>query len=339
MDFVKDWNGFEDLIAELNNNGDSPIKIEKDVELVGKSGAKRQIDILLTQKSGIYENKIIIECKYWNKNVTRLHIDAMAFALEDLNAAKGVFFTTKGFQKGAKQVAKYMGIELFKIRELSEQEWGNPGKIVDFYIQYYSRSIKNVQMMFLGQPMVLNNIQIGKSETKINHKLNSFNEDTVEGLIEASSAKTLKLFVDKNTFTFNNGEERAFYIVYTVNLDFIEPAKICLDDSEHLVIKITYDLGIKIDQKRMLINRAERYSHILIVENCVTKTIYYSSKKNEDTKSLLKQIENKLDQKNEENNKDTFENGSILKITLNNWFDAKEMEDLKEVDFSDKFKI
>lgn len=102
-EMVKDWGGFERLVADLHNTG--AVKVEHNVILTGRSGAHRQIDVLITHTQGFYTEKIIVECKYWNTKIKRLHVDAMVAQLQDLNASKAVFFTVKGCQSGAKTMA------------------------------------------------------------------------------------------------------------------------------------------------------------------------------------------------------------------------------------------
>ncbi|GMA60755.1 NERD domain-containing protein [Alicyclobacillus fastidiosus] len=51
-ELVKDWGGFERLVADLHNTGD--VKVEHNVVLKGRSGAPRQIDVLITHTHGLY---------------------------------------------------------------------------------------------------------------------------------------------------------------------------------------------------------------------------------------------------------------------------------------------
>lgn len=134
---VADWGGFEKLIAQLNETGD--VVVEHDVTLIGRSGAPRQIDVLVRHRKGLYEHLIIVECKYWKHNVGRLHIDALVAAVQDLNASKGVLFSAVGFESGAIIQAKHNGIELFKVREPTDEEWGSPGRHIDFFVTYVSK--------------------------------------------------------------------------------------------------------------------------------------------------------------------------------------------------------
>lgn len=132
---VKDWNGFEKFIAHLHEG--SEVTVEHNKTLMGNSGATRQIDVVITHRKGPYEYLTLVECKYWRNRVKREQIDVLWASLQDLNAAKGVLFTTKGFQAGAEIYAESKGITIFVIRELSDEEWGRPGRLIDFVFQIF----------------------------------------------------------------------------------------------------------------------------------------------------------------------------------------------------------
>ncbi len=136
---VEDWGGFEKLVAKLHETG--TVTVEHNVTLTGQSGAPRQIDVLVRHTEGLYEHLILVECKHWKSNVKRIQIDALATAVRDLKASKGVIFTTKGFQSGAVRMAEAVGVDLIKVRGFTDTEWGSPGRHVDFNIQYFQRSI------------------------------------------------------------------------------------------------------------------------------------------------------------------------------------------------------
>ena len=65
-------------------------------------------------------------------------------AVRDLNASKGVIFTTVGFQSGTEETAKHYGIDIFVVRDLADEEWGRPVSI-ELYLQCCYRAIGNVQ--------------------------------------------------------------------------------------------------------------------------------------------------------------------------------------------------
>jgi len=45
--------------------------------LKGRSGASRQIAVLLRHKRGLYERLVIVECKYWSRNVEHSDVDVL----------------------------------------------------------------------------------------------------------------------------------------------------------------------------------------------------------------------------------------------------------------------
>jgi Restriction endonuclease len=115
---ISDWGGFEKLVAKLHETGN--VEVQHDVTLIGKSGAPRQIDVLVRHREGFYDHLIIVECKYWKDHVKRLHVDALITAVDDLKASRGVIFSMNGFQEGAVLAAESAAIELFQVRELTD---------------------------------------------------------------------------------------------------------------------------------------------------------------------------------------------------------------------------
>jgi restriction endonuclease Mrr len=127
-----DWRDFEKFVADLYRDSDE-LRVEHDVTLVGKSGARRQVDVLVHRRSKLHEDKFIVECKRWKDPVQRSRIDILAASVRDLNANRGAIFTTKGYEEGAVGYAKDQGIDIFVVRDLREDEWGEPGRHVLLY--------------------------------------------------------------------------------------------------------------------------------------------------------------------------------------------------------------
>jgi len=106
-----DWKNFELFVKDLYSS-DGNVLVEHNVTETGKSGATRQIDVKVTQTTTLHTYKTIIECKFWKKAVERSTVDIVAASIEDLNASKGVIFTTKGYQQGAETYAKSKNIDI-----------------------------------------------------------------------------------------------------------------------------------------------------------------------------------------------------------------------------------
>lgn len=336
LDCINDWGGFEKLIADLNDTGE--VKVEHDVILTGSSGAPRQIDVLITHTTGLYEHKIIVECRYWKTRIKRQHVDSMVSAISDLGVSKGVFFTTEGYQKGAKLVAEKSNIDLFLIKELTDDQWGSPGRYIQFYLQVISRSITNVktpQKALLVSPAVSvksNTIElrIGKkefrSETKT-FKPDGTPDQTLEELIDSISYKTLRSRFEKS-FTINGGVDCTRYMVNPVHIVFKCPKEIHYDGSILLIPEINFDLLIKIEQSNIKIDRLSNYHYALMIENCVSGQHHIASRKLDSPNAKLLQVIN--DKKNTE---DVLKNGSVLQVFTDSWFDPKEVEGLKPIPF------
>ena len=142
MDRLVDWQAFERFVRDLYAE-DSDLLVEHNVAEVGKSGARRQIDVKFTHKVRAHTYVTVVECKQWKSNVDRKRIDELAASIEDLNASKGVMFTTTGYEAGAEDYAAHKGIDLFLVRDLTDEEWGLPGRVVWFYMHFYAAQIQN----------------------------------------------------------------------------------------------------------------------------------------------------------------------------------------------------
>jgi hypothetical protein len=142
-ELVGDWGGFEKLVAMLHETGD--VAVERDVTLQGRSGAPRQIDVLIRHRQGFYEHLVVVECKYWQHNVERLHVDALATTIREVGADRGVIFSSKGFQSGAISQAAAENIDLFVVRDLARHEWGGSGRIVDLFLQFAQVGLGGVE--------------------------------------------------------------------------------------------------------------------------------------------------------------------------------------------------
>jgi Restriction endonuclease len=79
---------------------------------------------IIRHKRDLYEYLVIAECKFWNTPVDRSAVDVLANTMKEVGGSQGVIFSTKGFQAGAVEQAKFENIELFTVRELSDAEWG-----------------------------------------------------------------------------------------------------------------------------------------------------------------------------------------------------------------------
>jgi hypothetical protein len=144
IDRLIDWKDFERFVHDMYAE-DERLKVEHDVTVTGKSGAKRQIDVRFTHHVKDHTYITVVECKRWKEPVTRQRVDILAATIEDTDAAKGVMFTTSGYETGAQEYAQAKNIDLFLVRDLTGQEWGLPGRVVWMHLQFYTAEIHELK--------------------------------------------------------------------------------------------------------------------------------------------------------------------------------------------------
>lgn len=92
-------------------------KVQHNVKLEGRSGQKHQIDVYWEYNIAGSKHQVAIECKNYNKPVSKEKVCAFKGVLDDLNGVNGIMVTKVGYQKGAKEYAKEYGILLKELRE------------------------------------------------------------------------------------------------------------------------------------------------------------------------------------------------------------------------------
>ena len=333
---ISDWGGFEKLVADLNSTGN--VTVEHNVRLVGRSGAPRQIDVVVRHREGLYEHLIIIECKHWKDRVGRDKVDALATSVRDLNASRGVLFSVMGFESGAVTQAKAEGIDLFTVREPTDEEWGLPGRHVDFYLTTIGKAVRN--MAFPGmtadgaiQPIHLN-LMIGdpttQTRTSIEPRIDT-NAADIETYFEALvDHSTNQVWPTQKLFDGSNGT-RSFW--KHIDIVMNEPIVIPQGTVRVRVPRISFDLGLKIHQKRIQIDRGSKYAFVLAVDDCVRGVIKTAVREGGSPITTLSHVR---EGKTEDGSGPPFQNGSIFRVTVRAYFDFAELADLENGQFRDE---
>ena len=316
-ELVKDWGGFEKLVAALHETGD--VTVEHNAHLVGRSGAPRQIDVLLRHKQGLYEHLVVVECKYWNTAVERLHVDALATTVKEVGAAKGVIFSTKGFQTGAITQAAHDNIELFTVRELTDEEWGLPGKVVDLFLQVNAVSVGNPQFLgtfsFSGfeprNPSL--NITIGNpdSDSRTPMFKEGDPEKTLEEYLSRIARESAGKFYPSRAIAFRNGGyDGKLLLRGKVNVAPKTPMRIEVNGGIIMVPRIEFDVGLLINQSRIVIDRSNNYFFAIAVEDCVRDIAAYATKKSSEAVTVIEPISipDSID------SDDVVKNGSLISV-------------------------
>lgn len=267
--FVEDWGGFERLIADLHKTGD--VTVERNVVLRGRSGAERQIDVLIRHKQGLYEHLVVVECKFWKRNVERLHVDALANTVREVGASRGVIFSSMGFQSGAITQAEHDGIDLFTVREPTDTEWGAPGRHVNLYLHVISLApgpvnMEDVYTFAYCAPssnsisLVLNpNDKVAQTATAI--ETESGREKTLEAMIARCAREATAKAYSAKLSSFNGSLQCQVLGRLTVNVVPTKDVKVFANGGCIFIRKMSFDLGLRVDQSHVSVDRGIFSSH------------------------------------------------------------------------------
>ncbi len=320
-ELISDWGGFEQLVAQLHETGN--VSVEHNVTLPGRSGAPRQIDVLVRHTEGLYEHLIVVECKYRNSPIERLHVDALATTIREVGASRGVIFSTHGFQSGAIAQAHHENISLFLLREPTDEEWGLPGRHVDIWLQVVSCSVGDLQFHGLvainpppGASLNLN-ISMGDPEhtSSTPIKVEGKPDKTLEGLLKRMALSSAREVYKPVRMSFDGKVDGDTRYVLNVNFEPERPALLFVNGLTLVLPRITFKLGIKVTQSRLQIDRGAPYTFVLAVENCINNVITTASRLQGDAFTHLQEAVRR-----EERSEPVFENGSIITV----WVDLLE---------------
>lgn len=144
----KDWFIFQEKICNHLKNLGFTASTNKTI-----LGIRTNHDIDIYSEIFIAGQKTIwiIEAKYWNSNVSKLHVLALRTIIEDIGADKGFIISKKGFQKGAIESTNNTNIGLLTfdefIRKTIEYSYSYQlhfmkERIRHLYIKYFAHSKK-----------------------------------------------------------------------------------------------------------------------------------------------------------------------------------------------------
>jgi len=84
------WRDFEQLVTKIHEKLAPGATVAHNQFLVGRSGRRRQVDILISQTIGLYQTRIAIECKRYTRPVSVDKVEAFATKLTDWGVDQGV---------------------------------------------------------------------------------------------------------------------------------------------------------------------------------------------------------------------------------------------------------
>ncbi|KZL19546.1 hypothetical protein PsAD2_01824 [Pseudovibrio axinellae] len=115
---IPDWKKYQEDTAEFFRSLGLEAKTDYAIEGVR---TKHDIDVFVVSKLVGLNAIWLIECKYWARPVSKLHVLALREIVSDVGADKGIILSENGFQKGAVEAAKFTNIEVNSLAKLRGQ--------------------------------------------------------------------------------------------------------------------------------------------------------------------------------------------------------------------------
>lgn len=333
LDKLIDWKEFEQFVAELYKDSDE-VLVQHNVTETGKSGAKRQIDVKVTQKTKLHTLTTIIECKRWKEKVDRQIIDVLFASVEDLNANKGAIFTTQGYEEGAIQYARSKNIDIFIIRDIYEDEWGKPGRIILVYLQYFHSMMDNFSF---GNPRIFSTTGTSLPNLSVDFAINLGKDQPFPERLQLYSLKEppdgpnfVKLLIDIRNHLLKQLMEQVDFLLQpadgkpeqgyetSVKLDFSNyPFRFFKHEAGFISFdSISFRHHQSISQIKMEHDRASSADFALVVENYITRQRNFASKKKDENQIKLSEP---LQQSQDSNDDKAVKNGSVMKVMLEHY--------------------
>jgi hypothetical protein len=325
-----DWRDFEHFVRDLYAS-DPDVKAEHNVTEIGRSGARRQIDVKITQGEGERELVTLVECKRWKEKVSRDRVDVLFASIDDLEASQGVLFTTKGYEAGAEAYAKSKDIELFIVRDLTDREWGLPGRAVWLYLHLYAARIENLQpdaelmAVVPNPPKTLGlNLKIGPgSDRDPAHILQAAgagaNGPNLLTLLYEARDRVLRDLAGQIRLLDNGGEiSRGFRVPVEIDLTDYPFREIPNAFGFLRLSQLKFELLVVVAQSRLDFDRGKGLNLALAVENYVTREHNRVIRRGEDTDLEVVEVA----EREEGTDGEALENGTVFQVFTEPWVDV-----------------
>ena len=113
---ASDWREYQEKAAAFFRS--AGMNAETDRSLQG-TRTTHDIDVVVDISVSGMDVRWIVECKHWNKPVSKLHVLALREIVSDLGADRGIILCEAGFQSGALEASSFTNVRPMSLAELS----------------------------------------------------------------------------------------------------------------------------------------------------------------------------------------------------------------------------
>jgi hypothetical protein len=153
MEVTAKWKRFEELVAHVQRSLAPGAIVEHDARLPGqRSGASRQIDILIRVHVGQFELLVVIDCKDYSTTVDVKAVEEFIGLVDDVRGNKGAIVASSGFSNAARRRAREAGIDLYRFVDAESEDWST---LVTAPVVVDERGIERFKLNFAGPELVV----------------------------------------------------------------------------------------------------------------------------------------------------------------------------------------
>jgi restriction system protein len=109
------WQGYQEEVAEFFRSLGTEATTNYTVKGVRTT---HDVDVFVQSHHAGFDVSWIIECKYRNTKVTKLHVLALREIVGDTGADRGIILAESGFQSGATEAAMLTNVHVKSLAEL-----------------------------------------------------------------------------------------------------------------------------------------------------------------------------------------------------------------------------
>jgi len=112
---ASDWREYQEEVADFFRS--LSMSAETNASLEGVR-TKHEIDVVVTSMHAGCPLLWVVECKYWQTRVSKVHVLALREIVSDLGADRGVLLCESGFQSGALEAARLTNVRVTSLADL-----------------------------------------------------------------------------------------------------------------------------------------------------------------------------------------------------------------------------
>ena len=217
--------------------------------------------------------------------------------------------------------------------DLTDEEWGLPGKVVDVFLHVIAISLGNPRLIgsfsFKGvepkHPELA--LRLGDPSTDSDTPMHKEGEPetSLEPYLYRVALESAKRVCPANAVQFGDGSYNGKLAAnVNVNIAPKSPIRITVNGGVIMIPRLEFDLGVSILQSRITVDRSSNYLFALAVEDCVRGKVVAARRK-ADAATSIDVIPDLADI----NHDDVLKNGSLISVWVKGLAPFEEFADLK----------